>query len=228
MTRSNMRALPRESGLGLAAERAIALAGTSNACVLSMNAIDLLKQQHREVEQLFARLEKTDDVSGRAGLFRELASKLVAHDGIEREIFYPACEEKMGLSDELGEALVEHGVIEFSLYECDQALKDDDFKFKVTVLKELVEHHVKEEEQEFLPQVEKAFDGEELDELAEELEDAFEDAVSEDYHEPLFENLRQVLAGTLKPAPADEDAADDEEDERPSTKQRRTRGRRSA
>ena len=132
----------------------------------------------------------------------------------------------MGLSDQLGEALVEHGVIEFSLYECDQALKDDDFKFKVTVLKELVQHHVKEEEQEFFPQVEKAFEAEELDDLAEELDDAFEDALSEDYHEPLFENLRQVLAGTLKPVSSEEEAAD--EDERPSTKQRRARGRRSA
>jgi len=191
-----------------------------------MNAIDLLKQQHREVEQLFAKLEKTDDVSARSELFRELASNLVGHDGIEREIFYPACEEKMGLSDQLGEALVEHGVIEFSLYECDQALKDDDFKFKVTVLKELVQHHVKEEEQEFFPQVQKAFDAEELEDLAEELDDAFEDALSEDFHEPLFENLRQVLAGTLKPVPSNESAAD--EDDRPSTKQRRARGRRSA
>jgi hemerythrin-like domain-containing protein len=191
-----------------------------------MNAIDLLKKQHREVEQLFAKLEKADETSARAGIFRELASKLVGHDGIEREIFYPACEEKMGLTDQLGEALVEHGVIEFGLYECDQALKDDDFKFKVTVLKELVEHHVKEEEQEFLPQAQKAFDAQELEDLAEELEEAFEDAISEDFHEPLFENLRQVLAGTLKPVPADEEAV--EEDELPSAKQRRARGRRSA
>jgi hemerythrin-like domain-containing protein len=130
----------------------------------------------------------------------------------------------MGLSQQLGEALVEHGVIEFSLYECDQALKQDDFKFKLTVLKELVEHHVKEEEQEFFPQVEKAFGSEELEGLAEELEDAFEEAGSEDFHEPLFENLRQVLAGTLKPVSASET----EEDERPSTKRRRVRGRKSA
>jgi len=96
----------------------------------------------------------------------------------------------------------------------------------VTVLKELVQHHVKEEEQEFFPQVEKAFEAEDLDDLAEELDDAFEDALSEDYHEPLFENLRQVLAGTLEPVSPEEEAAD--EDERPSTKQRRARGRRSA
>ena len=186
-----------------------------------MNAIEFLKQQHREVEQLFAKLEKTHDSSARAPIFRELASKLVGHDGIEREIFYPACEEQMGLTDELGEALVEHGIIEFSLYECDQALKEDDFKFKLTVLKELVMHHVKEEEQEFFPQVEKALDAEELEGLAEELEDAFEDATGEDFHEPLFENLRQVLAGTLKPVTGDE--MEEDEDSLPSMKQRRAR-----
>ena len=186
-----------------------------------MNAIELLKQQHREVKQLFAKLERTDDASVQVELFGELASKLVGHDGIEREIFYPACEEKMGMNDQLGEALVEHGVIEFSLYECDQALKQDDFKYKLTVLKELIEHHVKEEEQEFFPQVEKALDAEELEGLAEELEDAFEDATGEDFHEPLFENLRQVLAGTLKPVTGDE--MEEDEDSLPSMKQRRAR-----
>jgi hemerythrin-like domain-containing protein len=191
-----------------------------------MNAIDLLKQQHREVEDLFAKLEKASDSPDRAKIFSQLASTLVGHDGIEREIFYPACEEKMGLNDQLGEALVEHGIVEFGLYECDQALKEDDFKFKVTVLKELVKHHVEEEEQEFFRQVEQAFDAEELESLAEEMEEAFEDATSQDFHEPLFENLRQVLAGTLKPVAADDE--DEDEDERPSTKQRRTGGRKSA
>jgi len=191
-----------------------------------MNAIQLLKQQHREVEQLFMKLEKNAGTAARAEIFGELASKLVGHDGIEREIFYPACEEEMGLNDQLGEALVEHGVIEFSLYECDQALKQDDFKFKLTVLKELVLHHVKEEEEEFFPQVEKAFDDQDLDALGEELEEGFEDATSEDFHEPLFENLRQVLAGTLKPVSAAEAEADD--DERPLMKRRAVRGRKSA
>lgn len=170
-----------------------------------MNAIDLLKQHHREVEELFKGIEKAEAQNEKAKLFRELASKLVGHDGIEREIFYPACEEAMGLTDELGEALVEHGVVEFSLYQADQAIGQPDFEFKVSVLQELIEHHVKEEEEEFFPKVQKALGDEKLESLGEELEEAFEDAVSEDYHAPLFENLRQVLIGALKPSIVDAD-----------------------
>jgi hypothetical protein len=191
-----------------------------------MDAIELLKQQHREVEELFSKIENAEQQAEKASLFHELASKLVGHDAIEREIFYPACEEAMGLNDELGEALVEHGVVEFSLYQADQALGEEDFDFKVTVLKELVQHHVEEEEKEFLPKAKKALGDEELDELGEEMMDAFEDATSEDYHAPLFENLRQVLAGTLKPVPRDDEA--DEEDERPSSKRRTAHARKTA
>ena len=191
-----------------------------------MNAIELLKEQHREVEDLFAQIERAEQQSEQTRLFQELAAKLVGHDAIEREIFYPACEEVVGLSDELGEALVEHGVVEFSLYQADQAAGKPDFEFKLTVLKELLKHHIEEEEREFFPKVQKALGDEKLDSLAEELEDAFEDAMSEDYHAPLFENLRQVLIGALKPVPKMD--MDEEEDERPSTKRRAAKTRKSA
>ncbi|HYP88207.1 MAG TPA: hemerythrin domain-containing protein, partial [Polyangiaceae bacterium] len=148
-----------------------------------MDAIELLKQQHREVEELFSKIEQSDAEDEKGRLFRELAGKLVGHDGIEREIFYPACEEALGLNDELGEALVEHGVVEFCLYQADQAVGQPDFDFKVKVLKELVQHHVKEEENELLPKIKKAFDDEKLEALGEELLDAFEETQSEDYHE---------------------------------------------
>lgn len=168
-----------------------------------MNAIDLLKQHHDEVKELFSKIEKTDAQNEKATLFRELAGKLVGHDGIEREIFYPACEEALGLTDDLGEALVEHGVVEFSLYQADQSLGKDDFDYKVKVLKELLEHHIEEEEEEFFPKVRKALGDEKLESLGEELLDAFEDSQAEDYHQPLFENLRQVLVGALKPVVPD-------------------------
>jgi hemerythrin superfamily protein len=186
-----------------------------------MNAIDLLKQQHREVEDLFEKIEKSDQQAEKAKLFRQLGSKLVGHDAIEREIFYPACEEALGLNDELGEALVEHGVVEFCLYQADQAIGKPDFEFKVTVLKELIGHHVKEEENEFFPKVQKALGAEQLDSLGEDMEDAFEDVTSDDYHAPLFENLRQVLVGALKPVP--EKDLDELAEERPSAQRKRAR-----
>lgn len=164
-----------------------------------MKATDLLKAQHKAVEKLFAAIEKSEDDAEEAQLFAELASNLVAHDGIEREIFYPACEAQMGMTDQLGEALVEHGVVEFCLYEANNALGDETFDFKVRVLREMVEHHVEEEEGEFFPAVEKDFDEELLEALGAKMKAGFEKNLAKDFREPLFANLQQVLAGTIKP-----------------------------
>ncbi|HEY8946363.1 MAG TPA: hemerythrin domain-containing protein, partial [Polyangiaceae bacterium] len=110
-----------------------------------MKATDLLKKQHREVRDLFKRIEKVSRNDVKRDLFEELAANLVGHDAIEREIFYPACEEELGMTDLLGEALAEHGVVEFCLYLADQA-PEEDFEYKCTVLKEVLEHHIEEEE----------------------------------------------------------------------------------
>ena len=166
-----------------------------------MKATDLLEQQHREVEKLFEALEGEEDTAKKTEIFEELASALVAHAAIEREIFYPACEKAMGMSDLLGESLVEHGVIEFSLYEADRAQGEADFEFKCTVLKEMVEHHVDEEEDDFFPKVEDAL-GDELEELGQRMEQRFEKAREEDFRTPLHHNLQQVLEGAIKPSKA--------------------------
>lgn len=168
----------------------------------SMKATALLKSQHKQVKNLFEKLEKADRQSERSSLFEELGAALVGHDAIEREIFYPACEEELGMTDILGESLVEHGLVEFSLYQADQTLENEDFKFKCTVLKEIVEHHVEDEEKELLPQVEKAFDSERLEELGDEMQARFEEAQGQDFREALQNNLEQVLAGATKTQPA--------------------------
>src|SRR5690606_22240641 len=99
----------------------------SAASGATMKATDLLKHQHREIRDLFERLERAKDDESKSELFEELATNLVAHDAIERRVFYPACEERMGMSDLRGEALVEHGLVEFSLYLADQARGEEDF-----------------------------------------------------------------------------------------------------
>ncbi len=164
-----------------------------------MKATDLLKKQHKEVRDLFTRLESEDDKGAKSELFEELATSLVGHDSIERKIFYPACEEHMGMSDDLGEALVEHGVVEFSLYQADQAQQQGDFEFKCKVLQDVLEHHIGEEETTLFPQVETELGKELLEELGAEMLDAFQAAKEEEFRIPLHENLKQVLAGTLKP-----------------------------
>ena len=166
-----------------------------------MEASKLLKAQHREVKGLFERIESTSDEQEKSALFEELGSSLVAHDAIEREIFYPACEEEFGLTDRLGESLVEHGLVEFSLYQADLAFGSEDFKFKCAVLKEMLEHHIEEEEKELIPQVEKAFDSERLEELGEEMEERFEQAKEKDFRAALLTNLQQVMGGATKTHP---------------------------
>ena len=176
----------------------------------SPSAIELLKTQHEEVKALFKRIEKASTRAAKTKLFDELAANLAAHDAIEREIFYPACEKAMGMTDLLGEALVEHGVVEFSLYQADKARKDKDFSFKCQVLSEIVEHHVKEEESDFFPKVQKALGKEKLQELGARMKARFEQAKAKDYHGALNSNLKQVLAGALKPskrAPSNRKAA---------------------
>jgi len=166
-----------------------------------MKATDLLKQQHDEVKGLFEKIETASRTATKRQLFAELAANLVAHDGIERQLFYPACEEKMGMNDLLGEALVEHGLVEFSLFQADQAQGEDDFEYKLTVLKEALEHHIEEEEKEFFPKVNRAFDKETLETLGTELEEMFDELKQGDYRAPLRSNLKQVLQGVLKPSP---------------------------
>lgn len=196
MNRKSAKKSGRKSSAGSTIGRAVRLLKSSAAS--EQSATELLKEQHEEVRALFKRIEKASARAMKTKLFEELAANLVAHDAIEREIFYPACEQAMGMSDLLGEALVEHGIVEFGLYQADQARMEKDFSFKCQVLSELVEHHVQEEEDEFLPKVEKALGREKLQELGAVMKERFEQAKASDFRAPLRSNLKQVLAGALK------------------------------
>jgi hypothetical protein len=167
-----------------------------------MKANELLEQQHRMVEELFDEFEQADE-SEKADVFEQIAANLVAHDAIEREIFYPACEETMMGEEEeedvLGESLVEHGVVEFCLFRADKNRTNaSELEKYVTVLKEVVMHHVKEEEDELLPKAKKSLGAEKLEELGAEMESRFEKALKSDFRRPLRENLQQVLEGKAK------------------------------
>jgi len=198
MARKTNKKTARKVGSSGMVGRAVRLLKGSLSSESSQSAVDLLKEQHEEVKTLFKKIEKASARSVKTKLFDELAANLVAHDAIEREIFYPACEEGMGMTDLLGEALVEHGLVEFGLYQADQARAEKDFSFKCKVLSEIVEHHVEEEEEEFFPKVEKALGEEKLQELGARMKERFEAAKAEDFRPPLYGNLKEVMAGALK------------------------------
>ncbi len=110
------------------------------------DAIELLKQDHREVEDLFEKFEKAEGDSQKEQLARQICTELKVHALIEEEIYYPAVRGKVEDAD-LEEAYVEHDAAKLLINELAAATPDEAFyDAKVKVLKELIEHHVKEEE----------------------------------------------------------------------------------
>lgn len=140
-----------------------------------MHATELLERQHREVEGLFAKILKTDDPGERTELAAEIAAKLELHTSIEEEIFYPAYRE--GAETKKGEELVleayeEHHVVKMVLAELPNVdASAENFEAKMTVLKELIEHHVEEEEQEMFPDAKKKLGKQRLEALGSEMEE---------------------------------------------------------
>ena len=128
-----------------------------------MDAIDLLKSQHREVEDLFSKIEKSRDTAKKDQLFTKLADSLAIHATIEEHRFYPAVKDKR-TEDILLESLEEHLGIKRVLSDLlDTEIEDETFDAKIKVLKEQVEHHVEEEETDLFPKVRKLFDADELE-----------------------------------------------------------------
>jgi hypothetical protein len=109
-------------------------------------------------------------------------------------------------------------LVEFSLYQADQAQGEDDFDYKLKVLKEALEHHIEEEEDEFFPKVNRAFEKEALETLGAEMEEKFEELKQGDYRAPLHSNLKQVLQGALKPSPKAKSAPARASKARPKTR----------
>lgn len=139
-----------------------------------MKATELLKKQHREVKGLFRQVKKASDARGRRAGIDEIASKLEAHMRIEEEIFYPAVQEigTKKAEELVPEAYEEHHVVKLVLKELPRVdPKDERFEAKITVLEELIEHHVEEEEEEMFKVAGKLGD-DRLAELAEEMQGA--------------------------------------------------------
>lgn len=112
-----------------------------------LDAVALLKADHRKVEDLFAKFEAATGDGKKKTLAEQICMELTVHAKIEEDIFYPACEGKVE-EDLLKEAYVEHDGAKVLIAEIEAGGPDDEFyDAKVKVLSEQIEHHVKEEEQ---------------------------------------------------------------------------------
>ena len=112
----------------------------------SQDAVALLKQDHRTVEELFEKFEKASGDGRKQQIAEQICLELSVHAQIEEEIFYPACEGKVE-EDLLKESYVEHDGAKVLIAEIMNGGPSDDFyDAKVKVLQEEIEHHVQEEE----------------------------------------------------------------------------------
>ncbi len=112
-----------------------------------LDAIALLKADHRKVEGLFEKFESTRDDNRKKALVQEICTELCVHATIEEEVFYPACKGEIKEEDLLDEAYVEHDGAKVLISELLGSDPDNEFyDAKVKVLSEMIKHHVKEEE----------------------------------------------------------------------------------
>jgi hemerythrin-like domain-containing protein len=142
-----------------------------------MDAITLLKDDHKLVRRLLEDLEKTTTRGERKrrDLLSRIAANLKAHTTIEEEIFYPAFKEAGQKSDDdkmYFEALEEHRAAgDLVLPDLlNTEVTSEKFSGRAKVLKELVEHHADEEEKEMFPRAKKLLSKDELSELGERLQ----------------------------------------------------------
>ncbi|MEV7560429.1 hemerythrin domain-containing protein [Streptomyces sp. NPDC089795] len=139
-----------------------------------MDAIVLLREDHKTVEKLFKRFEKTsdDDTAERRRIADEVIEELTVHAWIEEKFFYPAAREAApDTKDHVLESIEEHHTVVWMLSEIkDMDPADERFKAKMSVLMEQVRHHVEEEEQDWFPDVRKAMGRNRLTELGDEME----------------------------------------------------------
>src|SRR5260221_12565539 len=111
------------------------------------DAIALLKEDHRKVEKLFETFEKARDEDRKADLVQQICTELVIHTMVEEEIFYPSCKGQIEDEDVLEESYVEHDGAKVLIAELLDSEPDAEFyDAKVSVLSEMIKHHVKEEE----------------------------------------------------------------------------------
>lgn len=141
-----------------------------------MDAISLLRNDHRKVDELFERFERTSDraVKQRREIVDEIIEELAKHALIEEQFLYPALRDRVPEKEDMVlEALEEHHVAKWLLLELHKLdAQAERFAAKVTVLAENIRHHVKEEERELFKLLKASFTREELDDLGMVMEDA--------------------------------------------------------
>jgi hemerythrin superfamily protein len=134
------------------------LTSTGRASMAGNDAVSLLMRDHREVEKLFKQYEKAKKSEAeKEKVFHQIHMELMIHTQIEEELVYPASREFVGDEETVNEAVVEHASAKDLIAQLNAMQPSDQYyDAKVMVLKEMIEHHVEEEETEFFPELRKS------------------------------------------------------------------------
>ena len=146
----------------------------------SPNAIEVLEEDHRQVEEWFDEYEELEDKEDdrKADLVEKICLALKIHAQIEEEIFYPQARDVTRDNDLIDESLVEHATVKNLIREIEvMEVGDKLYDAKIRVLGEMVKHHIEEEEEELFPEL--ASRKTDLDALGKELAERKEELMSE-------------------------------------------------
>lgn len=166
-----------------------------------MDAITLLKDDHKTVEQLFKRFEKAGErafVEKRRVVDR-IIEELSVHAAIEEQYFYPVARATVPDTEDIAlESLEEHHVVKWLLSELDGMDPEAErFDAKVTVLIENVRHHVDEEESDFFPKVREALGRKALTDLGDTMVEAKKTAPTHPHPQMPDDAPANGVAGTI-------------------------------
>jgi hemerythrin superfamily protein len=137
-----------------------------------MDIFELIKIDHRKVEEIFSAIESTKSSKTLNKYFNQLYQELNLHAQVEELTFYPTIRNHEGTEELLEEAEEEHTEVKVMLEQMQSMdSSEEEFKEKLSQLKEAVQHHVQEEENEVFPKVRQMMSTEELKQLASEFQE---------------------------------------------------------
>ncbi|MEQ1698494.1 MAG: hemerythrin domain-containing protein [Ilumatobacteraceae bacterium] len=167
------------------------------------SALQVLKDDHRTVERLFAQFEQLGDRAhkGQQDVVERVIRELSMHASIEETVFYPGIRTALAKDDLVLEALEEHHLVKLTLAELDgMSPTAERYVAKMTVLMEMVRHHVEEEEDDLFPKVRDAMSRTDLEQLGTALLEAKRSAPTKPHpHSPDTPPANVLVAAVTTP-----------------------------
>ena len=138
-----------------------------------MDAFKMLEEDHEKVKKLLSEADDTTErgVKTRQELFAKIKQELLVHETLEEELLYPALKEHEKTKEVSLEGYEEHHVVNEIMAELEETPVDDEkWAAKFSVMKENIEHHIEEEEDEMFKKGRQVLDKEQIEALGDRME----------------------------------------------------------